>query len=87
MKKAMLGLSLALNLLLVAALLWVPAEARETAFGAVADATAAEVRLQQYVLAELESDDPQRVEAVKSFLRRNIDAGDVLAANWRNAID
>ncbi|MHC4107657.1 MAG: hypothetical protein ACYSTY_06180 [Planctomycetota bacterium] len=87
MKKALFGLSLALNVLLVAALLWIRAEGRETAHGALADATAAEVRLQQYVLAELESGDPQRVEAVKSFLRRNIDAGDVLAADWRNAID
>lgn len=87
MKKALLIVSLIVNVFLVVAIVWLHGYSRDTAFKAVADATDAEIRLQQYILKEIESDDSTRIQAVKEMLRRNIAQGKKSAAVWRRAAD
>ena len=87
MKRRILIVSTALNIVLVGALLWVRTSARDTSFTMLADATDAEVRLQAHILAELESNDPTRIAAIKQTLRRNIESGHRSAADWRRAAD
>jgi hypothetical protein len=85
MKKTALLISLLLNVILIAGIIWVRGSARATVHNALADATYAEVQLQEHILTELESADPERIAKVKAFLRRNISGGRETAARWRGA--
>ena len=86
MKTAILISSIALNLILAGLLMWSHLEARERAFSLVAEATEAEVRLQEHILAQLEAEPPQ-TERVKELLRRNIESGAETSLLWRDAAD
>ena len=85
MQRWALIVSLALNVLLVAALLLGRGIARTTTFALLAEAAQAEVTLQEYILAEIESEDAARVTAVGAMLRRNIQNGKQATASWRTA--
>ena len=85
MKKATLVLSIALNIILIVLVVVGIRYSRRTAFQTVADATAAEVRLREHFLKELESGDSRRIEAVKEMMRRNIKNGKQAAATWGSA--
>jgi hypothetical protein len=84
MKRAVLISSIALNLILAGLLTWSHLEARDRAFSLVAEATEAEVRLQEHILAQLEAEPPE-TERVKEFLRRNIESGTETSALWKAA--
>jgi hypothetical protein len=84
MKKLLIISSVALNVLLIGVLAWSYVEARGRSFELVADATEAEVRLQEHILAQLEAEPPQ-IEAVKTLLRRNIANGTEISVAWRDA--
>jgi len=85
MKKAMLVVSVALNIILIVLIVGGIRYSRRTAFRTVADVTIAEVRLQEHFLKELESGDSQRIDAVKEIIRRNIENGKKVAADWTSA--
>jgi hypothetical protein len=85
MKNAPLIISVVLNVVLIICLVALHSVSKQTAFQAVADAAAAEVRLQEHILAELESGDTTRLDKVKGTLKRNIENGKKAAADWRNA--
>ena len=84
MKRTLIISSLVLNVLLIGVLGWWYAEARGRAFEFVAEATEAEVRLQEHILAQLEAEPPE-IEAVKTLLRRNIENGTEISVAWRDA--
>ena len=86
-KNIALASSIAVNVVLVAALIWVCVDSRNRNFTLLADVTTAEVRLQEHFLAEIESGDATRVEALKQMLRRNIQTGRSIAAGWRAAAE
>lgn len=85
MKKAVLVLSVVLNIILIVLIVGGIRYSRRTAFRTVADATTAEVRLQEHFLEELESGDSQRIDAVKGMMRKNIENGKKAAASWGSA--
>lgn len=87
MQRTLLIASLVLNAILVVGLVWSAARSRRTAFQLMADTTTAEVRLQTHILSALESSDPSRLEAVRRTLRRNIDQGRGVAADWAAAAE
>jgi hypothetical protein len=84
MKKLPLVLSIVLNLVLIAALVGLHVVSKKTAFGAAAEAAAAEARLQEHILAELDSGDPARIEKVKVTLKRNIENGKKVEGGFRS---
>ncbi|MHC4946823.1 MAG: hypothetical protein ACYTG1_00980 [Planctomycetota bacterium] len=84
MKRTILISSLVLNVLLAGLLVLSRLADRDRAYTLLADATAAEVRLQEHVLAQLEAD-PPALEDAKAFLRRNIEGGTATADAWRTA--
>jgi len=84
MKRTLIISSLVLNVLLIGVLGWWYVEARGRAFELVAEATEAEVRLQEHILAQLEAEPPE-IEAVKMLLRRNIENGTEISVVWRDA--
>jgi uncharacterized membrane protein len=84
MKRTLIISSLVLNVLLIGALAWSYLESRERAFELVAEATEAEVRLQEHILARLEAEPPE-IEGVRKMLRRNIANGAEISTVWRDA--
>ena len=85
MKKATLVVSVALNVILVVLIAGSIRYSRRTAFQTIADATTAEVRLQEHILKELDSNDSKRIEVVKDIMRRNIENGKKVAGTWSAA--
>jgi uncharacterized membrane protein len=84
MKRLLIISSLVLNVLLIGALAWWYVEARGRAFELVAEATEAEIRLQEHILTQLEAEPPE-IDAVKMLLRRNIENGTEISVAWRDA--
>ena len=84
-KNIALAASLITNVVLVAALIGVCRYSRNQNFTMLADVTEAEVKLQEHFLAEIESGEATRVEALKRMLRQNIQTGRLVAADWRAA--
>ena len=65
--------SIFLNIVLVACIFWFGVCARRALLQAAADAANQSARLQTEILADLESDDSGRIEALKDKLRVSID--------------
>jgi hypothetical protein len=84
MKRTLIISSLVLNVVLIGVLGWWYVGARGRAFELVAEATEAEVRLQEHILAQLEAEPPE-IEGVKNLLRRNIESGESISEMWRDA--
>ena len=84
MKRLPLILSVVLNVVLIVALVGLPWACRRMGFQAVADAAAAEVRLQEHILAELESGEQARIDKVKEMLRQGIDNGKIVEQDFRS---
>ncbi len=73
LNNVMLMISLCLNMLLAAGMLGLGLNARRAMLGLITESATTEIQIQEYMLAELKSDQPERVEALKSVLRLNID--------------
>ena len=86
MKKAMIVLSIVLNIVLIVLIVGGIRYSRRTVFRTVAEATTAEVRLQEHFLKELESGDLKRIEVVKDMMRKNIENGKRASASWESAV-
>ena len=84
MTRLPLILSVVLNVVLIVALVGLHRACRRMGFQAVADAAAAEVRLQEHILAELESGEQARIDKVKEMLRRGIQNGNIVEQDFRS---
>ena len=84
MRRLLIISSVALNVVLAGLLVWSHVEARGRSFALLAEATEAEVRLQEHILAQLEAEPPE-IERVKTMLRRNIADGGQISTVWRDA--
>ncbi|MHC4079737.1 MAG: hypothetical protein ACYS15_05950 [Planctomycetota bacterium] len=84
MKRTLVISSLVLNVVLIGVLVWFYVGARERSFELMAEATEAEVRLQEHILAQLEAEPPE-IEGLKQLLRRNIANGAEISTVWRDA--
>jgi uncharacterized membrane protein len=84
MKRTLIISSLVLNFLLIGGLAWSHLATRARVFELMAEATEAEVRLQEHILAQLEAEPPELEQVVK-MLRRNIANGAESSTMWRDA--
>lgn len=71
--QAALAASLLVNLAFAATLLWVSYNARESTLRILAESAEARAHIQEKILADLESGNPETLEALKRTLRFNID--------------
>jgi hypothetical protein len=56
-------------------------------FRLVAESTKAEVQITKYILSELESDNPEKIAALKDWLQKNIENGQKTAQTWQQATE
>ena len=87
MKKIPLIMSLIVNILLVAAVVGIRLHYRRAIFQTLYNITASEVRFHEGVLAELQSEDEYKINAVKTMLKKNIQDGKEYAAIWKAAAE
>ena len=85
--KIMFVSSVVLNIALVVGVIWVRSYMRTKTFELAAMTAEAEGRLAKHILTELESDEPDRIEAVKKMLQNNIETAKIAADMWRQAVE
>lgn len=73
-KQAVLLGSLLLNIILIAIFIWFVGYSRSTMLKFVADAASNQIELQERILAELASGDPDRIAALTNSLHWSIEA-------------
>ena len=83
--KIMLISSVVLNSAFVIGAIWARSYVRTQNFEMAALSAEAEGKVIRYVLTELESGDPNRIEALKDRLRKNSEQAKDVAAMWRKA--
>jgi len=85
--KIALALSLLLNVGLAVGFLCFRSYVGSQMFETAAMTAEAEGRLLESILADIESDDPDRIEALKEKLRVSIDNAEQAGSLWRQAMD
>lgn len=83
--KIMFVSSIVLNIALVIGAIWARSYVRTQSFEMAAMAAESEGRIVKHILKELESEDPNRMEALKERLQKNIEQAEDVAGMWRNA--
>ena len=83
--KIMFISSVVLNIAFVIGAIWARSYVRTKSFELAALSAEAEGKVIRYVLTELESGDPNRIEALKDRLRKNSEQAKDVAAMWRKA--
>ena len=83
--KIMFVASVVLNVALIAGAVWARGFVRDKSFELAAINAEAEGRLARHVLTELESGEPDRVEAIKELLQNSIRNTEKAADMWRSA--
>jgi hypothetical protein len=87
MKKIPLIMSLIANILLVIAVFGIRLHYHKMVFQTLYDITTSEVRFHEGILAELQSEDEYKINAVKTMLKKNIQDGKGYAAIWKAAAE
>ncbi|MGA2915304.1 MAG: hypothetical protein ABSE89_04695 [Sedimentisphaerales bacterium] len=87
MKKIPLILSLIVNVLLVIAVFSVRLHYHKMIFQTLYDVTTSEVSFHEHILAELQSKDAYKTEAVKTTLAKNIQDEKESAEMWKAAAE
>jgi len=87
MKKIPLIMSLIVNILLVIAVFGLRLHYHEIIFQALYNATTTEVRFHERILAELQSEDEYKMNAVKTMLKQYIQNENEAAAMWKAAAE
>jgi len=82
--KIMFISSVVLNIALVTGTIWARSYIRTKNFELAAITAEAEGRLARHILTELESGEPDRIEAVKKFLQLSIENTKKAADMWRD---
>ena len=85
--KIMFILSVVLNIALVIGAIWARSFVRTKSFELAAMTAEAEGRLARHILTELESDEPERIEAVKKLLQNSIETSEKAAEMWRDVAE
>ena len=85
--KIMFISSVVLNIAFVIGAIWARSYVRTRSFEMAAMSAEAEGAVIRYVLTELESGDPNRIETLKDRLRKNSEQAKDVAAMWRNAAE
>jgi hypothetical protein len=85
MKKIPLIMSLIVNVLLVIAVVGIRLHYHKIIFQALYNITTFEVNFHERILAELQSEDEYKIEAVKTMLKKNIQEEKGSAAVWKSA--
>ena len=83
--KIMFISSVVLNIALVIGAIWARSYITTQSFEHAAIITEAEGSFARHILTELESGEPDRIEAVKKRLEKNIEQAEEVADMWRNA--
>jgi len=83
--KIILISSVVLNIAFVIGAIWARSYVRTQSFEMAAMTAEAEGKVIRRVLTELESADPNRIEALKEQLQKNIEQANEVAVMWRNA--
>ena len=83
--KIMFVSSVALNIAFVIGAIWARSYVRTRSFEMAAMTAEVEGKVIRHVLTELESEDPNRIEALKEQLQKNIEQAEDVAVMWRNA--
>jgi hypothetical protein len=83
--KVVLVLSLVLNLGLVVGFGFYRSYVRNQSFKLAALTTESDAQFKQYVLSELESGDPARIESLKQRLHKIVEQGPKIVEVWREA--
>ena len=83
--KIMFISSVVLNIALVIGAIWARSYIRTKSFELAAICAEAEGSIARHVLTELESGEPDRIEALKKQLQKNIEQAEEVADMWRNA--
>jgi hypothetical protein len=83
--KIIFALSVVLNIALVIGAVWARSYIRKENFELAAMAAEAEGRFSEHILTELESGQPDRIEAVKKLLQNSVENAQKEADIWQNA--
>jgi hypothetical protein len=83
--KVIFTLSVILNIALVIGAVWARSYIRTKNFELAAMTAEAEGRFSEHILTELESGQPDRIEAVKKLLTESIENAQKAADIWRSA--
>jgi hypothetical protein len=83
--KILFTLSVVLNIALVIGTVWARSYIRTKNFELAAMTAEAEGRFSEHILTELESGEPDRIEAVKKLLRNSVENAQKAADIWRDA--
>ena len=83
--KIMFISSIVLNIALIIGAIWARSYVRTQSFEMAAMTAEAEGKVIRYVLTELESEDPNRIETLKDQLQKNMEQAKDVAVMWRNA--
>ena len=83
--KVIFTLSVILNIALVIGAVWARSYIRTKNFELAAMTADAEGRFSEHILTELESGQPDRIEAVKKLLTESIENAQKAADIWRSA--
>lgn len=83
--KIMFISSVVLNMAFVIGAIWAKSYVTTQSFEMAAITAEAEGNIVKYILKELESEDPNRIEALKERLQKNIEQAEDVAEMWRNA--
>ena len=85
--KIMFVSSIVLNIALIIGVIWARSYVRKQSFELAAMTAEAEGRLAKHILTELESDEPDRIEAVKKMLQNSIENTEIAADMWRQVAE
>jgi hypothetical protein len=77
--------SIVLNIVFVIGAIWARSYVRTKTFELAAITAEAEGTFARHILKELESDDPNGIDALKKRLEKNIEQANDVAEMWRNA--
>jgi uncharacterized membrane protein len=85
--KIMFVSSIVLNIALIIGVIWARSYVRKQSYELAAMTAEAEGRLAKHILTELESDEPDRIEAVKKMLQNSIENTEIAADMWRQVAE
>jgi hypothetical protein len=85
--KVVFIVSIILNVCLIIGLISFKSYHTYLSYKIVADSIKTEVRYSKHILSELESNDPEKITALKDWLRENIEIGEKNTEMWQQAIE
>ena len=85
--KIMFISSVVLNIALIIGVIWARSYVRKQSFELAAMTAEAEGNFAKHILMELESDEPDRIEAVKKMLQNSIENTKKAADMWRQVAE